>query len=164
MDFGWLLWVLKTLVYILFWAWPWYYVTWPLTIITIVSARSEYKRTGGGFRGATNATYFAIKSLPTTANALARFVVTQVIMFYGLLSRTDAMKHVPGPVRTWLGHGNVEKQIVEVEKIVYRDREKPTLWSRFFLRARWMVAGALFLLAGQNWRTVYRYAMTWLSQ
>lgn len=164
MDSEWLLWGLKSIIYILFWAWPWYYVTWPLMIITIVSARSEYKKTGGGFRGAMHATYFAIRSLPSTANALARFVVSQFIMIYGLLSRTDAMKQVPGSIRIWLGHGAIEKQIVEVEKIVYRDRGARTLKSRLFLRVRWMIVGALLLLVGQNWQTIYKYAITWTSQ
>src|SRR5262245_35553581 len=148
--------LIGTLVYtlwmgikILFWWWPFYYLTWPLAIIMIVSIRTEYRRSGGGPSGAAHALWYGLKTLPGKSNKLATLVTTLGLQSYSLVSKSETPPSIPTPVRKWLGHEigetQVVEKIVEVEKLVYVDRPAPPTWresARIWKRAG--IAGALF--------------------
>jgi len=153
----WFLWGVKTGFSIIFLTFPLYFLTWPLALMTIISARTEYKRHGGGVISFFKATWFALKTLPRTANDLAKFLVTFIVQAYGLFSKTDAMGQLPQFMRRWLGYIGETKyvdRIVEKEKVVFRDGPAPPprvpFKQRLWLRLKWAGIGGVTILLAEH--------------
>lgn len=168
MDY--LAWALWQFLYVLFWTWPLYYISWLAVIVLLFSARTEYVRTGGGLKGFVYAAWYAIKNLPRTMNAIARWIVKQIILLAEVVTKTDIESQLPNFVRRWLGRQAIETREVVREKIVYRERSvRRPLWKRTLRLFYTLTVGTIF---GVGLTRAYDYgylrpwiyaAVSWLS-
>jgi hypothetical protein len=127
---SWFLWLLWQSFYIIFWTWPLWYVSWLAVAVMLVSARTEYYKSGGGIKGLLHAVWFAVVNLPRTMNAILRWFAMQIVMLASIVTKTDVMSQLPNFVRRWLGHSPTETRTVYRDKIVERIKWKrpPLLW------------------------------------
>lgn len=145
---GWLLW---QVLYILFWTWPLWYITWLATAVVAMSARTEYLKRGGGLWGLMHALWYAVKRMPNTMNHIFRWIGQQIVLIASIASKRDIMSDLPKPVLRWLGQTLVETKIIERDRVVYRDR-----WKKVSLK--WRVARfSLTVLLGMALIRAYDY-------
>jgi hypothetical protein len=125
---------LHWIIYILWWLWPFYYVTWPLTAILIFSARNEYKKSGGGFFGLLKAVIFAVKTLPSTTAAAIRLIAGIIVLVVRASTQVDLAEKMPTRLRNWLNLGGTQTKIVE--RVVEKRVEVPGPPGRVTFRRR----------------------------
>lgn len=148
---SWMPWALWQVVYVLFWTWPFYYVSWLSLIVLAIGARTEYVKQGGGVQGLTRGIWFAVKNFPRTMNEILRWIVMQILLLAGFVSKTDIMSMLPNFIRRWLGHGPIETRTVYKDRIVER-----TKWRRPPIK--WRVAKTgFFILIGVALTRAYDY-------
>jgi hypothetical protein len=110
----WAWWLVYGLMYVLYWTWPLYWITWPATVILLISARGEYLKSGGGPTGALRAFRYVLVNLPSTVRGIIRWLLVQGLMVTRWSTGNDVSSMLPERIKKWLGDTPGETKYVYV--------------------------------------------------